>query len=113
MLCEVNYAERANMQNVKFPGLTFIILATSELEQLYTLKCQSALQNVKLIVNTNSICCRLGVSAQMSGAKMMGGGVTGGGAGGGGLMATITSVFSKVLGANSGEMRKQCMNLQI
>ena len=23
------------MQNVKFPGLTFIILATSELEQLY------------------------------------------------------------------------------
>ena len=34
-LCEVNYAESANMQNVKFPGLTFIILATSELEQLY------------------------------------------------------------------------------
>ena len=78
------------------------------------MKCQSALQNVKLIVNTNSICCRLGVSgsAQMSGAKMMGGGVSGGGAGGG-LMATITNVFSKVLGANSGEMRKQCMNLQI
>ena len=48
----------------------------------------------------------------MSGAKMMGGGVSGGGAGGG-LMATITNVFSKVLGANSGEMRKQCMNLQI
>ena len=76
----------------------------------------SVVQNVKLIVNKYKLCCRLGVSgsSQMSGAKMMGGAVTGGGGGGGGgLMATITNVFSKVLGANSGEMRKQCMNLQI
>ena len=41
-------------------------------------------------------------------------GVTGGtGGGGGGLMATITNVFSKVLGGNTGETRKQCLNLQI
>ena len=60
------------------------------------------------------MCSRLGVSGptQMSGGKV---GVSGGGAGtgGGGLMATIHNVFSKVLGGNSGEMRKQCMNLQI
>ena len=59
------------------------------------------------------MCSRLGVSgsSQMSGGK---GGVSGGGAGtGGGLMATIHNVFSKVLGGNSGEMRKQCMTLQI
>ncbi len=75
----------------------------------------SVVQNVKLIVNKYELCCRLGVSgsSQMSGAKMTGGSGTGGGGERGGLMATITNVFSKVLGANSGEMRKQCMNLQI
>ena len=44
------------MQNIKFPGLTFIILATEirrpQNWSNFTLKCQSALQNVKLIVNT-------------------------------------------------------------
>ena len=98
------------MQNVKFPGLTFIIPRPQNWSNS-TLKCQSALENVKC-----SLYSRLGVSGspQMSGGK---GGVSGGGAGtgggGGGLMATIHNVFSKVLGGNSGEMRKQCMNLQM
>ena len=55
--------------------------------------------------------CRLCGTSSAHSPSVRGGGGTGGGAG---LLQTIHNVFSKVLGgANTQEMRKQCMNLHI
>ena len=61
------------MQNVKFPGLTFIILATSELEQLYfemsisIAKCKTHCKYEFYLLQTRSLWLRPDVRSQDDG----------------------------------------------